>query len=78
MGREEIYEFVHAAGGNELVAYTEYREHVKTCALCNSLSIDDQITCNVGIKLFDVWQQRQVKSLIATLEATGDFVLAPS
>jgi hypothetical protein len=65
---------VYEAGGKELVAYTEYREHIKTCTLCNSLRIDDQMTCLKGINLHEVWQQKKLFSLRATLKATGDLI----
>ncbi len=71
---KSAYETVYAAGGNELVAYTEYREHIKECVLCNSLGIDDQVTCLTGSHLFDLWHQKQLESLRATLKATGDFI----
>lgn len=71
---KSAYETVYAAGGRELVAHTEYREHIKTCALCSSLRIDDQMTCPTGNYLQDVWQQKRLLSLRATLKATGDFI----
>jgi dihydrofolate reductase len=65
----EWFSDVFAAGGAELVAYTEFREHIKDCVLC---MLDKH--CLAGNRLFEEWQQKQLKSMKATLEATGDFV----
>ncbi len=71
---KSTYENVYAAGGTELVAYTEYREHIKTCELCKALGIDDEMTCLAGLRLLEFWQQKQLESMRATLMATGDFI----
>ena len=73
MVEKNWYKSVYEAGGKELVAYTEYREHIKICVSCSSLRLDDQMTCLTGIHLQDVWQNKRLKSLHATLKATEDF-----
>jgi hypothetical protein len=63
---------VFAAGGAELVAYTEFREHIKGCAIC---MLDDfEIQCLAGSHLFEVWSEKQLESMKATLQATGDWI----
>ena len=67
----EWHEDVYNAGGAELVAYTEFREHIKECTIC---MLDDlEIQCLVGQRLFEIWSLKQLESMRATLKATGDF-----